>query len=291
MFSYALRLGLYLALMLLFGRMLFIRPVLATRWYRALILVSLTLVVADAVTRLSGLLGLPPNSIDTGTVLWFATETPVGLASITRIAALLALLLLCIAEPPISRMRRAAGILLSAAALASLAWNGHAAAGDGLTGDLRLGAGMVHLLAAGAWVGAIASFLQLAVRGSGSSLRHRTYELWNATHRFAWPGTVIVVLLAMTGVYNYVDLGGSQSSLFGTNHGRWLLLKLGIVSVMLLLAALHRWRLVPALAAAIRTGGQLRALRFLRFSLTGDAVLAFLVLVCVAVLGTLDPLT
>ena len=43
---------------------------------------------------------------------------------------------------------------LSATALASLSWNGHAAAGDGFGGTMRLVAGIVHLLAAGAWVGA-----------------------------------------------------------------------------------------------------------------------------------------
>ena len=40
----------------------------------------------------------------------------------------------------------------------------------------------------------------------------------------------------------------------GTAHGRWLLLKLTLVGGMLGLAALHRWRLVPALAASIRGG-------------------------------------
>ena len=110
-------------------------------------------------------------------------------------------------------------LALSGMALASLSWNGHAAAGDGFGGTLRLLAGIVHLLAAGAWVGAIAAILQLALRPQGLRLRERTYELWRAAHGFALPGTVIVALLAMTGTYTYVDLGGSVQTLTGTAHG------------------------------------------------------------------------
>src|SRR3546814_19557940 len=40
---------------------------------------------------------------------------------------------------------------LAGGALASLALNGHAAAGEGVAGAVRLAAGLVHLLAAGGW--------------------------------------------------------------------------------------------------------------------------------------------
>ena len=191
---------------------------------------------------------------------------------------------------PVQGLRRLALLAFSAATLASLAWNGHAAAGDGLAGRLRLATGIVHLLAAGAWVGAIAAILQLALRRQGLRLRERTYELWQAAHSFAVPGTIIVAALAMTGTYTYIDLGGSVQTLTGTAHGRWLLLKLALVGGMLGLAALHRWRLVPALAVSIHGGWQPRPLRSLRHSLACESMLAVLVLACVAVLGTLDPL-
>ncbi|MEG1680836.1 MAG: CopD family protein, partial [Stenotrophomonas sp.] len=99
---------------------------------------------------------------------------------------------------------------------------------------------------------------------------------------------VIVALLAITGSISYIDLGGSIASLMGTTHGRWLSFKLLLVAGMLLLAALHRWRLVPALAAALQTRAA-HPLRALRRSLSLEAALALLVLACVAVLGTLDP--
>ncbi|HEL2979837.1 TPA: copper homeostasis membrane protein CopD [Stenotrophomonas maltophilia] len=287
---YALRLALYLVLMLLFGRLLFVRPGLPHGISLALAAVALILVVTDAATRLSGVLGISAVDIDGGTARWFLTGTPVGEAGLLRILALLAMLPLLAVNRPVQGLRRLALLVFSAATLASLAWNGHAAAGDGFAGRLRLAAGITHLLAAGAWVGAIAAILQLALRRQGLRLRERTYELWQAAHSFAVPGTIIVVLLAMTGTYTYVDLGGSIQTLTGAAHGRWLLLKLALVGGMLGLAALHRWRLVPALASSIRGGWQPRPLRSLRHSLACESVLAVLVLACVAVLGTLDPL-
>ncbi|WP_313413440.1 copper homeostasis membrane protein CopD [Stenotrophomonas sp.] len=288
---YALPLALYLVLMLLFGRILFARPVLPRGVLLALALIALLVGVTDAVTRLSSVLGLSPADIDLDMARWFLTGTPVGEAGLLRLLALLAMLPLLAFAAPLQGLRRVALVALSGTALASLSWNGHAAAGDGFGGTLRLVAGIVHLLAAGALVGALAAILQLALRPQGLRLRERTHELWQAAHRFALPGTIIVATLAMTGTYTYVDLGGSLQTLTGTAHGRWLLLKLALVGGMLGLAALHRWRLVPALATSIRGGWQPRPLRSLRHSLACESVLALLVLACVAVLGTLDPLT
>lgn len=288
---YVLRLALYLVLMLLFGRILFARPALPRGVLLALVLIALLVVVTDALTRLSTVLGLSPADIDLDMAHWFLTGTPVGEAGLLRVLALLAMLPLLAFAAPLQGLRRVALLVLSGTALASLSWNGHAAAGDGFAGNLRLVAGVVHLLAAGAWVGALAAILQLALRPQGLRLRERTHELWQAAHRFALPGTIIVATLAMTGTYTYVDLGGSLQTLTGTAHGRWLLFKLALVGGMLGLAALHRWRLVPALATSIRGGWQPRPLRSLRHSLACESVLALLVLACVAVLGTLDPLT
>jgi len=205
---YALRLALYLVLMLLFGRLLFVRPGLPRGISLALAVVALILVVTDAASRLSGVLGISPFDIDGETARWFLTGTPVGEAGLLRILALLAMLPLLAVKRPVQGLRRLALLAFSAATLASLAWNGHAAAGDGLAGRLRLATGIVHLLAAGDWVGAIAALLQLALRRQGLRLRERTYELWQDAHSFAVPGTIIVALLAMTGTYTYVDRNG-----------------------------------------------------------------------------------
>lgn len=61
---YALRLVLYAVLMLLFGRMLFVRPGLPRGVSLTLTVIALVLVITDAVTRLSGVLGVSPADID-----------------------------------------------------------------------------------------------------------------------------------------------------------------------------------------------------------------------------------
>jgi putative copper resistance protein D len=62
--------------------------------------------------------------------------------------------------------------------------------------------------------------------------------------------------------------------------------KLALFAGMLALAAAHRWRLVPALAAA---GGGSNTVRVLRRTLALEAALGLAVLGVVAVLGTLEP--
>src|SRR3546814_10219776 len=60
---------------------------------------------------------------------------------------------------------------LAGGALASLAWNGHAAAGEGVAGAVRLAAGLVHLLAAGGWIAVVLMFLGMLLRGDRKSTR------------------------------------------------------------------------------------------------------------------------
>ncbi|KAK0338878.1 hypothetical protein LTR94_036782, partial [Friedmanniomyces endolithicus] len=55
-------------------------------------------------------------------------------------------------------------MIAAAAALATLAWNGHGAASEGSTGWLHLTADILHLLAAGLWVGALFGLLLLMAR-------------------------------------------------------------------------------------------------------------------------------
>lgn len=286
---YLLRLALYLLLMLLFGRALYARSARSPAGV-AMIVLALLLVLVDAVARLCQVLGIELRQLDADSVRWYLLALPVGAATLVRGAVLLALLGLQAVPRLPSMPRRLAMGLLAAIALASLAWNGHAAAGEGLRGQLRLGAGIAHLLAAGAWLGAIAALLQQALRPQGPSLRTRGRHLLDALQGFAVPGTLIVTTLALTGSYAYLDLGGSPTTLVATAHGRWLLLKLALVAGMLVLAALHRWRLVPALQQAVRVAWQPTPIQHLRRSLAAEAVLALLVLACVAVLGTLDPL-
>ena len=64
--------------------------------------------------------------------------------------------------------RHAGDARIAAAYLAALAWSGHAAAGDGFDGDIEIVADVVHLLAAGAWLGALPAFVFLLRARAGA---------------------------------------------------------------------------------------------------------------------------
>src|SRR3546814_14776361 len=75
---------------------------------------------------------------------------------------------------------------LAGGALASLAWNGHAAAGEGVAGAVRLAAGLVPLLAAGGWIAAVLMFLGMLLRGKARSEERRGGEALVSTVRSRW---------------------------------------------------------------------------------------------------------
>lgn len=185
------------------------------------------------------------------------------------------------------------GLLGSTAlAIATLVWTGHAGATDGWIGSAHKLSDIVHMLAASAWIGGIAAFAWMLFhpieRQSGAHLKiaHRALE------QFSLVGTVAVGLIIATGIINsLIPIGlPNPSRLIASLYGQLLLAKLGLIGAMLLLAAANRWRLTPALDAAIRTDDPTFAVRDLRQSLIFEGTAALAILALVAWLGTLEPL-
>ena len=164
--------------------------------------------------------------------------------------------------------------ILAGGALASLAWTGHAAAAP----PLRLIADIAHLLAAGAWIGAVAS-LWLAVSRAEPEAAARAVA-------FARPGALIVAILAATGAVAIIGLTSDVAWLqvAGTPWGRLIVAKLLLFAGTLALAWRHRTRLVPALVA-----GQSGAAARLRASLALELALLLGIFAAVAFAGQLDP--
>lgn len=274
----AARLGLYLSLGLLAGLPLyralvardpapFSRPI-----FSALILMALGFTGFGLLTSASAMAGTPITQPDWSAVQMMLHETDMGLAIKVRIAALLLLLVLP-ARPWLL-------LLPAMVALATLAWNGHAAASEGSWGQMHLVADMLHMLAAATWLGALASFLLAALRG------HDTLKLSADLAHFARAGSVIVALLLLTGVVNVVMIVGIAGlpALLSTNYGWILGAKLLLFAGMLGLAGANRWLLTPKLereAPGART--------HLRLSLMVETALWIGVIALVAYLGTLDP--
>src|SRR3546814_7128138 len=111
-------------------------------------------------------------------------------------------------------------IILGAGALASLAWSSHGAASEGALGWLHLASDIMHLLAASAWIGALAAFVLIFVQRKDDDrgdlpLAHR------ALAGFAGAGTLLVALIVLSGLVNglilvgFDNVGELGTSLYG----------------------------------------------------------------------------
>jgi copper resistance protein D len=163
--------------------------------------------------------------------LWFALRDPRRLASILKIG----------------------GTLLAGAYAATLAWTGHATGDTGADRYVHLTSDAVHLLAAGAWVGALPGLISLLKRARDVARPEGFALAVSATRRFSTLGMVSVSALVLTGLVNAWYLVGSVPALLVTDYGRLLLWKLLLFALMVTLAAINRLRLTPQLATAIPT--------------------------------------
>lgn len=238
----ALRFALYLDLMALFGVAAFglyglrggerlsgaaiaFRPLLG-----GTALLGLLLSAAGLAALAAAMAGVPLRAVDSASIAMVITETTVGTAWIARVAALalvLVAVLTCGRWPVL--MLSSAG-LGGGMALASLAWGGHAAMREGAVGTVHLGADILHLLAAGIWIGALAALLLLVFRRSEQVTTDHLWLSHRALAGFATIGTVVVATLIVTGTANLLLVVhfDQLSALPGSLYGQLLLFKLGV---------------------------------------------------------------
>jgi len=232
--------------------------------------------VADAVSE--GLAGI------------VLTQTAFGDAWMLRLAmaALLAvLLLLPNPNPGFASATDLICAMLAAGLAASLAFAGHAAATEGLDGMIHLASDGLHLVAAGAWLGALwpLSILLGRARRAGDTVSAAI--AYQATRRFSILGMISVAAILASGVVNtYEILGMMAFSMMGTDYNRLLLAKIALFIAMLALAAFNRQRLTPRLSNA---RDHRRAIRQLQWNSLAEVGLGLLILAIVAVLGRIAP--
>lgn len=222
------------------------------------------------------------------------TGTNVGIAWVVKIAALVGILL-CggfYRRMPTASLMLAS--LFAAVGLSTLVWSGHGAMDTGTRGGIHLAADTLHLLGAGAWLGALVAFLLLLLRpvqgqGHDDAYRHLLL-LRQAVTGFSSAGTLIVAVLIVTGIVNYLLIvGPSLEGMASSPYGILLLVKLGLFGAMLVLAAANRLRLGPLLERARSSTEIARAKRALCNSLAIETTAMMLILLAVAWLGTLSP--
>lgn len=233
--------------------------------------------------------GALADALDPQALVMVATGTQFGASVVTRAVAGLAALAVAATLRPSTHLWRASAAL-GAVALASFAWSGHGADGEGAAGLFKLAADILHLLAAGVWLGALAALL-LLVLGVRQAEAAAVRALHGALEGFSGVGSVVVAALVLTGLINSWFLVGPDHLLAAatTAWGAVLLAKLCVFALMLSLAALNRFVLTPRLQRALASLDPASALAALRRSLLVESAAGLSVLILVSWLGTLAP--
>ena len=198
-------------------------------------------------------------------MLGFVWDSPLGAAAIWRGAGELLVVALLIR----GIVGLSAGLIGALLIAVSYTFVGHS------LGDPRwLLASLLtlHLLAAAFWIGALLPLRHAVGQPEGARL----------LHRFGNVASLTVALLVVVGLIFAWLMTGSFSNLLSTAYGWTLLAKLGVVSGLMALAALNKWRFVPALAS-----GTPAAVPHLRRSIQIEAIAVLLILLVTATLTSI----
>lgn len=195
-------------------------------------------------------------------MLGFVWDSPLGTAAVARIFGEVLVILVLIGGV----FGQIAGLTGALCIAASFTFVGHSLGDPRWLLSLLL---VLHLMAAGFWVGSLIPLWHAAKTTGGAAL----------LHRFGQIAIYTVALLALAGVIFAWLMAGSLTALISTAYGWTLLSKLGVVTGLLGLAALNKWRLVPALASGAPT-----AARHLRRSIGIEAGAVLIILIVTATL-------
>ena len=175
------------------------------------------------------------------------------------------------------RRRPWAALGLAAMALLLQAGHGHALSMEGGPSLLLL-ASLLHLLAAGAWIGGLWPLL-IVVR----DMPPRVGAL--AARWFSPLGKACVVGMALSSAVQFAGLIGGLPGLVGTAYGWVAGAKLGLLGVLFAFAMVNRYRLAPALMRDAPEAARRRLLRAIAVQ-TGFGVLTVL---AAGILSSLPP--
>jgi copper transport protein len=181
-----------------------------------------------------------------------------------------------------------AGTLCMLALLATPGLAGHAATAD--PAPLNLGADILHLSAAAAWIGGLVTMLAGAFPATASlGPVERTRVLAPVIARFSDAAVVAVAVLVVSGTYrSWVEIG-TLASLTNTSYGLVLLGKVAAFVPLVILGTVNNRVLKPRIVAAANGGDASGAMRSLRRTIGAEVALAIVVVAITAVLVNLSP--
>jgi copper resistance protein D len=216
------------------------------------------------------------SALDRSTLSTLLCDTAMGKAWLVRLA-----LSLLLAAAPLWRSTPIVRLALSGLLLASLALTGHANMDEGTRGVLHILNDALHLLAGGAWLGAL-----LALPGCLARLRDPAFctEAKTALRRFSSAGHLAVALAIATGIVNTVLVLGRWPTDFTSAYQMLLVAKIALVAAMTGLALMNRYIFVPRMVTQPE-----RAIIQIRNGTYAELALGAGVLGLVAFFGILDP--
>jgi mono/diheme cytochrome c family protein len=172
----------------------------------------------------------------------------------------------------------AVAAVVAAIALALQPMLGHAGALGGSIGSTLIISEVLHLLAAGAWLG---SLLPLFI--TIGTLPHNPAA--TACRSFTPVGLSAVLVLGGTATLQVSEFMGGLPGLFGTGYGQIALVKLGLFFVLLALAAINRLALTDRLAETVPDAAR----HHMRMSVATEAVLGIIVVLTAGFLASHAP--
>jgi putative copper resistance protein D len=265
------------------------RVLALTRWLAVLLLLS---GLAGLAHQAAVITGQPAAARDPASWLRILLSTQYGAVWLLRHGLLLllaALILLRERERSIADWAafRIEGWLLGAAGVGAMAWAGHAAAVEpgGLAAAL---VDALHLVASGTWLGALLPLaLLLRAAGDERGADSRPFAVL-AVRRFSALALVAMLLIVASGIWNAWTQVADVPALVGTRYGWLVLLKVSLLGPILVLAAVNRKRLLPALSGDGPTVGRPAMKRLARF-VALECALGALILAVVSALSVTPP--
>ena len=175
------------------------------------------------------------------------------------------------------------GLLVSASAA------GHGAMDEDIAGLVHFTNHVLHMIAAATWVGGLVPLGWVLRRPASTASAAATAVTVRCLVRFSSIGLVAVAVLVVTGLINAAFLVGDRETVWTSDYGRVLLLKLALVAAMIAIAARNRLRWLPALDLAGPGPKTVAVLAAVSRNVLIEQGLALAVLAAAALLGTLAP--
>jgi putative copper resistance protein D len=248
------------------------------RSLRAIAIVVVTLAIVAVLPLNAAVIAESWGAMDATMIGQLLFDTHLGWAWQVQAAAAITLATTLMAP---ARIAQGATALAAGLFLTTLPLAGHASMHMGW---LRLAHGLndaVHLLSAGAWLGALVPLLIILVTlpraaGQGSAVL--------ALRRFSTAGHLVVAVVIATGIVNTALILGRIPNDWSSPYQALFSTKIAVVFGLVLIALVNRYVLVPHMKKAPKV-----ILRLLIAAVVFELILGVGAIGLVSVFGTLDP--